>query len=54
MKGSSVVYMSCYGTMEQTEWLPRRYALAVVRYLKSHVKAYPLYMVNADENQGGR
>jgi len=46
IRTSCVVYMSCYGTLEQTEWLSRNNAIAIVKYLKCHAIAYPLYMVN--------
>lgn len=47
---SFVVYISCYGKVERTEGLmSHRNALAIVAYLKYHLVAKPLYIVNVEQ-----
>jgi hypothetical protein len=43
---SYLFYMSCFGTVEQTDGMSRKNARAVAAYLRDHPVAYPLYIVN--------
>lgn len=44
-----VIYLSCYKTVERTELLSRKNAIAVVAYLHKQAVAKPLYMINVKD-----
>jgi hypothetical protein len=46
MKEYIIVYMSCFGTVEQTQCFSKKEANSVMFYLRKHDVAYPLYRIH--------